>query len=72
MIKKIIPHIAIILTLMMITLFILNYLNPFMGFLSRGMSKAVIVLWIISLVTTIIMAIVHIIANNKNTADYDN
>ena len=67
--RKIIPHIAIILTAMMITLFILNYLNPLMGFLSRGMSKAVIVLWIISLVSTTICIVSGIIKKRKTGAD---
>ncbi len=64
--KKIIPHLCIILTLMMITLFILNYLNPLMGFLSREMSKAVITLWIVSLVATAICIITNFIAKKKN------
>ncbi len=67
--RKIIPHIAIILTAMMITLFILNYLNPLMGFLSRGMSKAVIVLWIISLVSTTICIVSGIIKKRKTGTD---
>ena len=64
--KKIIPHLCIILTAMMITLLILNYLNPLMGFLSRGMSKAVIVLWIVSLVATALCIITSIV-NKKKT-----
>ncbi len=50
--KKIIPHFAIILSAMMITLLVLDYLNPLMGFLSRGISKFVIALWILSLFAT--------------------
>lgn len=55
--KKIIPHIAIILSAMMLTLLILNYLNPLMGFLSRSISKVVIVLWIISLALSLFLFI---------------
>lgn len=68
MIKKIIPHITIILTLMIITLLILNYLNPFMGFLSRGMSKVVILLWILSILATIV-CIAITLRNKTNTID---
>ncbi len=68
MIKKIIPHIAIILTLMMITLIILNYLNPFMGFLSRGMSKIVIALWITSILATIVCIALNL-KNKTKTLD---
>jgi len=69
--KKIIPHIAIILTAMMVTLFILDYLNPLMGFLSRDMSKAVIVLWIISLVATVICIVTSIIRRKKLSTSED-
>lgn len=68
MIKKIIPHIAIILTLMMITLIILNYLNPFMEFLSRGMSKIVIALWITSILATIVCIALNL-KNKTKTLD---
>lgn len=63
--KKIIPHIAIILTAMMITLFILDYLNPLMGFLSRGMSKFVIVLWILSLIGAFFCIVSSVIKKAK-------
>lgn len=48
-VKTILPNIAIVLSCMMITLLILDYYNPLMGFLSRGMSIAVIVLWIVAI-----------------------
>ena len=67
--KKIIPHIAIILTAMMITLVILNYLNPLMGFLSRGISKFVITLWILSIIACIITLILSIIKQIKSAGD---
>lgn len=57
MVKKIFIHLSVILTAMMITLIILNYLNPLMGFLSRGISKAVIILWIAALLITIILCL---------------
>lgn len=66
--KKIIPHLCIILTLMMITLFILNYLNPLMGFLSRGMSKVVIVLWILSIIAAV-ACIIASLATKKSIDD---
>lgn len=69
--RKIIPHIAIILTAMMITLFILDYLNPLMGFLSRNISKIVIILWITSIIATIISAIISIIHKTKDGDDYE-
>lgn len=66
--KKIIPHLCIILTAMMITLLILNYLNPLMGFLSRGMSKVVIGLWIISVIATIVCIVIGIVQKGKAKA----
>ncbi len=69
--RKIIPHIAIILTAMMITLFILDYLNPLMGFLSRNISKIVIILWITSIIATIISVIISIIHKIKDGDDYE-
>lgn len=66
--KKIIPHLCIILTAMMITLLILNYLNPLMGFLSRGMSKVVIALWLISIIATVVCIVVSIIQKGKDKA----
>lgn len=63
--KKLIIHLTIILTAMMITLFILDYLNPLMGFLSRKMSKFVIILWAISIMCSLICAIIHFITRGK-------
>ena len=42
---KVIPHLAIIMTAMIITLCVLDYLNPLMGFLTRGISKGLILIW---------------------------
>lgn len=52
--KTILPNIAIVLSCMMITLLILDYYNPLMGFLSRGMSVAVIVAWIAAIVLYVV------------------
>lgn len=52
--KTILPNIAIVLSCMMITLLILDYYNPLMGFLSRGMSVGVIVTWLTSIVLYIV------------------
>ena len=46
--RVVLPNIAIVLTCMIITLFILDYYNPLMGFLSRAMSKGVMAAWIVS------------------------
>lgn len=42
---KVMPHLAIIMTAMIITLCVLDYLNPLMGFLTRGISKGLILMW---------------------------
>ena len=51
--------------------FILDYLNPLMGFLSRDISKVVIVLWIASIVATIISAIISMVHKIKDGDDYE-
>lgn len=63
--KKLIPHIAIILTAMIITLVILNYLNPLMGFLSRGISKIIICLWIASIISLFIYTLSKLIKKDN-------
>lgn len=60
-IKKVIPHIALIFTAMLITLLILNYLNPLMGFLTRGISKLVIGLWIVSMLAAFIVFCMNLV-----------
>lgn len=63
--KTILPNIAIVLSSMMITLFILDYYNPLMGFLSRGMSIGVIVAWIAAAAMYLIALCVRVIMRIK-------
>lgn len=59
--KTILPNIAIVLSCMMITLLILDYYNPLMGFLSRGMSVGVTIVWIVAVSMYIAALLVRVI-----------
>lgn len=63
--KTILPNIVIIISCMMITLLILDYYNPLMGFLARGMSIGVIVAWIVSIVLYTLALVMRIIVKGK-------
>ena len=63
--KTVLPNIAIILSCMMLTLIILDYYNPLMGFLSRGMSVGVIAIWIAVLVLYVLTLTIRIVYKNK-------
>ena len=63
--KTVLPNIAIILSCMMLTLTILDYYNPLMGFLSRGMSVGVIAIWIAVLVLYVLTLTIRIVYKNK-------
>ena len=63
--KTVLPNIAIILSCMMLTVTILDYYNPLMGFLSRGMSVGVIAIWIAVLVLYVLTLTIRIVYKNK-------
>ena len=63
--KIILPNIAIVLSCMMITLLILDYYNPLMGFLSRGMSVAVIAVWLVAVILYFATTIIRVACNVK-------
>lgn len=52
--KTILPNVVIVISCMIITLLILDYYNPLMGFLDRGMSIAVIIVWGVTLLTYLV------------------
>lgn len=67
--KVILPNIVIVLCCMIITLLILDYYNPFMGFLARGMSVCVIVTWIVTLVMYLLALGIRLVIKNKSGKD---
>ena len=48
---------TIVLAMMIVTLIILDYFNPLMGFMDRGMSRFVIILGGISLALSVILQV---------------
>ena len=57
---RILPHINIILSLVFITLMILDWFNPYMGFLSNSISfKVLIFFGIVSIINSIILIILE-------------
>ena len=58
-IKKIIFHSSFVLFAVMVTLIILDYFNPLMGFLRRPISYAFITMFILSVVSNIILYILN-------------
>lgn len=69
---RILPHLLIITTAMIITLCVLDYLNPLMGFLSRKMSKGLIVIWAVSICVWVISKIWGLINIKKRKSSVKN
>lgn len=53
---KILPHISIITSLAYVVLFIIDIVNPAMGFIAFGMTKAIIL--VLAICSTVISALV--------------
>ena len=64
--RVILPNIVIVITFMMITLLILDYYNPLMGFLKRGMSVGVIVAWIVAVVVYVVGVGIRKLSRDKS------
>lgn len=69
---RILPHLLIITTAMIITLCVLDYLNPLMGFLSRKMSKGLIVIWAVMICVWFASKIVGLINKHKERGSVKN
>ena len=69
--RVILPNIVIVITFMMITLLILDYYNPLMGFLKRGMSVGVIVAWIVAVVVYVVGVGIRKLSRDKSEKLWD-
>ncbi|WP_310604927.1 hypothetical protein [Anaerosporobacter sp.] len=63
MIRKILPHIVIVLAAMFITFWILDQLNPNMNFINNSISNALLLVFCI---TSFINAILSVVWYRKN------
>lgn len=63
MIKKLIPHLCIILSLMMLTFFVVDIYNPGMNFVGNDAFKILLVIYSVA---TIITSAFMVFSNLKN------
>ena len=58
MMRKIMPHLSIVFSIIMITLFIINRINPAMGFLKGNVFETFLLIYIsVSLLSAIVLLI---------------
>ena len=66
MIKKLIPHICIVLSLMMLTFFTVDLYNPGMNFVGNHMFKILLAIYgIVALITSVFL----VLTNLKNKGE---
>ena len=63
MLKKIIPHICIILSLMMLTFFVVDKFNPGMNFVGNSIFKVLLAIYGVA----VIIASVYLVAYNRRS-----
>lgn len=57
--KALLPHITLVLCILFLVLWILDYFNPMMHFLTAALSKALLLVFIASAAATAIMAVAY-------------
>lgn len=57
--KALLPHITIVLCILFLVLWVLDYFNPMMHFLTAALPKALLLVFIASAAATAIMAVAY-------------
>lgn len=57
--KALLPHITIVLCILFLVLWILDYFNPMMHFLTAALPKVLLLVFIVSAAATAIMAVAY-------------
>lgn len=63
--KVVLPNMIIVGTLMLITLMILDYYNPLMGFLNRDMSVVFLVIYSLLWIVFFVFIVLRLLAKSK-------